>query len=330
MISRVPGSGRETNGSLREKPVNGRVLIGKRGNGNMRTTRPRLADRRLPMSRTGLCIFVIFSVLATSSSGPAQTGPPGDYNSVQANGISLAYRVLCEGEPLLLLHGFAGTGDRWNWCIDEFSREYRLIVPDHRGHGRSTNPTGEFTNHQAALDAFALLDSLGIETFKGMGVSTGAMVLLHMATIDPERVEAMVLVSGTLYYPEQARAIYRSYAPENLPPGAFEAVGRVHARGAEQARELAEQFYAFKDSYEDMSFTPPHLATITAQTLIVHGDRDEYFPVEMAFEQYHAIPNSYLWVFPNAGHPPYVGSDHGLAIFSETAREFLRGEWWER
>jgi pimeloyl-ACP methyl ester carboxylesterase len=238
--------------------------------------------------------------------------------------------VAGEGEPLLLLHGFGGTGERWDWCIDEFSREYQLIVPDHRGHGRSTNPTGEFTNRQAALDAFALLDSLGIETFKGMGVSTGAMVLLHMATIDPGRVEGMVLVSGTPYYPEQARAMYRSYAPDNLPPGAFENVGRSHARGAEQARELAEQFYSFKDSYKDMSFTPPHLATITAQTLIVHGDRDEFFPVEMAFELYEAIPNSYLWVFPNAGHPPYVGSDRGLAIFSETAREFLRGEWFER
>ena len=282
------------------------------------------------MKPTALLVGPVIVFLAFSDPVLAQTGLPGEYESVQVNGISLAYRVFGEGEPLLLLHGFSGTGERWDGFVDRFSQEFQLIVPDHRGHGRSTNPTGEFTNRQAALDAFALLDSLGIEKFQGMGVSTGAMMLLHMATIDPDRVEAMVLVSGTSYYPEQARVIYRSYAPDSLPPGALENVGQSHQRGADQARELAEQFHSFKDSYQDMSFTEPLLATITAKTLIVHGDRDEYFPVGRAFEQYESIPNSYLWVFPNAGHPPYLGSDRGLTIFSETALEFLQGEWWDR
>jgi pimeloyl-ACP methyl ester carboxylesterase len=65
------------------------------------------------------------------------------------------------------------------------------------------------------------------------------------------------------------------------------------------------------------------------ETLIVHGDRDEYFPVGIALEQFGAIPHSYLWVFPNAGHPPYIGSDRDLAIFMETTMEFLQGGWWE-
>ncbi len=47
-------------------------------------------------------------------------------------------------------------------------------------------------------------------------------------------------------------------------------------RGEAQVNALAGQFHHFKDSYDDMSFTPPSLARITASTLIVHGDRDEF------------------------------------------------------
>jgi pimeloyl-ACP methyl ester carboxylesterase len=51
-----------------------------------------------------------------------------------------------------------------------------------------------------------------------------------------------------------------------------------------------------------MNFTPPYLGTIAARTLVVHGDRDPLFPVELAVEMYSAIPRSYLWVIPNRGH----------------------------
>jgi pimeloyl-ACP methyl ester carboxylesterase len=57
---------------------------------------------------------------------------------------------------------------------------------------------------------FALLDHLGIETFKGIGVSGGGNVLLHLATKQPERVKAMVLVSATSYFPAQAQPIRRT------------------------------------------------------------------------------------------------------------------------
>ena len=74
-----------------------------------------------------------------------------------------------------------------------------------------------------------------------------------------------------------------------------------------------------------MSFTPPHLGTITAQTLIVFGDRDPLYPVSLAFELRAAIPGSHLWVVPNGGHGPVFG-EWGPR-FAETALSFLRGEW---
>jgi pimeloyl-ACP methyl ester carboxylesterase len=71
------------------------------------------------------------------------------------------------------------------------------------------------------------------------------------------------------------------------------------------------------------SFTPPLLATITAKTLIVHGDRDPLYPVELALEMYRAIPQSALWVVPNGGHGPVFGPL--AAPFAEKAVAFLRG-----
>ncbi len=94
------------------------------------------------------------------------------------------------GEPLLLLHGLTGTGADWRhvFDLDVLAGAYRVILPDARGHGRSTNPTGAFTFRQCAGDVIALLDALGIERARAIGVSLGAKTLLHLATAQPARV----------------------------------------------------------------------------------------------------------------------------------------------
>ena len=74
-------------------------------------------------------------------------------------------------------------------------------------------------------------------------------------------------------------------------------------------------------SYNDMAFSPPLLATITAPTLIVHGDRDYCFPASMAWDIYQAIPDSALWVVPNGSHVPITGGN--AARFADTTLEFL-------
>ena len=84
------------------------------------------------------------------------------------------------------------------------------------------------------------------------------------------------------------------------------------------------QFNAFKDNYDDMNFTGPYLSTIKARTLIVHGDRDRFFPVHIALEMYEGIPDSALWVVPNAGHGAGIQRDQQL--FIRTATAFLKDE----
>lgn len=238
------------------------------------------------------------------------------------NGIEMYYETIGQGEPLVLLHGFYGSGASWASVVPELATSYRVIVPDLRGHGRSTNPAKQFTHRQSALDVFALLDSLGVRRFKAMGISAGGMALLHMATQQPSRVEAMVLIGATIYYPEQARAIMRRTTVESLTPGVYEQRRRLHKRGDEQIRELQQQFNGFKDSYDDMNFTGPYLSTITARTLIVHGDRDQFFPVEIPLEMYRGIPNAELWIIPRGRHVPIF--EPGVP-FLPTAQKFLQG-----
>jgi pimeloyl-ACP methyl ester carboxylesterase len=153
-----------------------------------------------------------------------------------------------------------------------------------------------------------------------MGISTGGMTLIHMATQQPSRLEAMALIGATIYFPEQAREIMRKTTVENLTPQMYEQRRQIHKQGDEQIRDLQQQFHAFKDSYDDMNFTRPYLSTIRARTLIVHGDRDAFFPVEIPLEMYRSIPNAELWIVPNGGHVPIF---QPLVPFAAKALAFL-------
>jgi len=152
-----------------------------------------------------------------------------------------------------------------------------------------------------------------------------------MATQQPARVEAMVLVSATPYFPEQARAIMRQVTTEDRSEAEWQQMRQWHRQGDEQILEIWRQSKAFGDSYDDMNFTSPYLSTITARTLIVHGDRDPLYPVALALEMHSAIPNSFLWVIPNGGHGPifaeHTGSGETTDRFAETALAFLRNRW---
>jgi pimeloyl-ACP methyl ester carboxylesterase len=251
------------------------------------------------------------------------TFPAGQ--TVPINGMEMYYEMSGHGEPLVLLHGFTGSGTDCGYLFTDSPEGYRLVISDLRGHGRSTNPAGEFTFRQSALDVYALLDRLEIVRFKAMGVSGGAKTLLHMATQQPRRVEAMVLVSAAPYFPEQARSIMRQMAVESRSYSEWQVMRQRHTHGDEQVRVLWRQAHAFKDSYDDMNFTPPYLSTIIARTLIVHGDRDPFYPVNIALEMSSAIPRSHLWIIPNGGHVPIFGDMPDR--FVETALAFLRSDW---
>jgi pimeloyl-ACP methyl ester carboxylesterase len=155
-----------------------------------------------------------------------------------------------------------------------------------------------------------------------MGISSGGMALLHMATSQPKRIDSMVLISATSYFPDQARAIMRGASFERMPHHVQEMYRECAKRGDAQIRQLVAQFNALHENYDDMDFAAQGLSTITARTLVVHGDRDRFFPVEIPVSIYRSIPNAALWIIPGGDHVPIYDS---TVPFASTALRFLDG-----
>jgi pimeloyl-ACP methyl ester carboxylesterase len=227
---------------------------------------------------------------------------------IEVDGCHVYFEERGDGEPLLLLHGGTGIGADWQHVFTSGDPAgFHIVVPDLRGHGRSTNPLRAFTFRQSARDMFALLDSIGIRRVKAIGMSAGAKTLLHMATQQPDRLDAMVLVSATPRFPDQARAAMAQLSVDAFSQAEWDFLRTRHVQGDDQIRSLFEQMRSLKDDRDDMAFTAATLAPITARTLIVHGDRDPLYPVELALELYRAIPDAALWVVPNGEHGPIFG-----------------------
>jgi pimeloyl-ACP methyl ester carboxylesterase len=239
---------------------------------------------------------------------------------VPIGNIEMYYEEYGKGKPLLLLHGFGGCTQNWHPFITELSEHYRLIVIDLRGHGYSTNPENRFTHREAANDVFLLLEKLGIDQFSAMGMSTGGMTLLHMATSQPKRIQSMVLISATSHFPDKARTIMRRVSFDTMPEEVREMYRECAKRGDDQIKELVSQFNALHENHDDMNFTAQSLSVIKARTLIVHGDRDNFFPVEIAVNMYQSIPDSALWIIPKGDHVPIYDS---AIPFISTALRFL-------
>ena len=241
-------------------------------------------------------------------------------HTVQVNDNKIFYQEIGCGEPLVLLHGFGGSSRNWSPFVNELAERHRLLLVDLRGHGHSTNVENTFTHRQAADDVLRLLDKVGVDRFSAMGISSGGMTLLHMATSQPERIEAMVLVSATTHFPDEARAIFRQTSFERMPPEVRAMYRECASRGDEQVRQLVEQFKAFQGSYDDMNLSASDLSKIQARTLVVHGDRDRFFPVEIAIGIHRSIPDAALWIVRGGDHVPI----HDPAVpFLSRALKFL-------
>jgi pimeloyl-ACP methyl ester carboxylesterase len=248
-------------------------------------------------------------------------------HTLSVNGIDLAYDVCGEGPPLLLLHGFFGSSGDWVhlFDLDGLAKNWRLIMPDARGHGRSMDPAGQLTHRQAAADIRALLDHLKLDRVKAIGLSFGGNILLHLATATAtrHRIEAMVTIGSPSSFPAPARAIMASVTVESRSEEDWREMRARHVHGDDQIRALWRTAHDFSTDTEDLAFTPAQLGAITARTLIVTGDRDPLYPLEIFVEQYRAIPDAALYVIPNGGHDAVFRA--ARPDFARTALAFLGG-----
>ena len=212
-----------------------------------------------------------------------------------------------DGAPLVLLHGWGGVADVWRPQVDAFGARYRLIVPDLRGHGRTDNPggPGAMNHRRFARDIIALCRALGVERAVFCGHSTGAMLLLTLALAAPALAGALVLAAGTYYYGPELRAWWREQTPETIVSDPAEARARHTALGPDHWRLVAEGFIALNAHAHAEDFPEAEeLRAIAAPTLILHGDRDRFFPVQIPTGLYRLLPDAELCILPMTGHAP--------------------------
>jgi pimeloyl-ACP methyl ester carboxylesterase len=268
-------------------------------------------------------IRVIALTAALMLASPAVAAPaalPGTV--IKVNGINLHYREVGSGEPLLLVHGFGSCGsDSWSPFVEALSKRYRLIIVDQRGHGHSTGET-RFTHRRSAADMIALLDHLKLSSVRAMGISSGGMTLYHLAAREPARIKAMVVIGATDQFPPQAREILSNATFDTLPPEVRAGYKMCSPRGQSQVDGLIATFRGFGTSTDEMTFTATDFARMKMPALLIHGDRDFFFPVDIPTRIYQALPNARLWIVPNGDHVPIYGDN--AAEFVRVAVDFLR------
>lgn len=115
---------------------------------------------------------------------------------LKINDIRMHYVAEGRGVPLLLIHGLGGSSMDWEAQTAEFSKRYRVLAPDLRGHGQSDKPAGAYSMAMFAVDMAALLRSEGVSQAHVVGLSLGGGVAFQLALDHPRLVKSLTIVNS--------------------------------------------------------------------------------------------------------------------------------------
>ena len=266
-------------------------------------------------------LFLLLISIHPAEARPSQSATSEGRVSVGTG--ELSYRAFGSGSPLLLLHGYTNSGVTWDRFVPELAKEFRVLVFDLPGHGRSDRVRTSFSHREAAIDILAALEKLGVKEFSAVGHSSGGMILLHMAIQQPDRLKNMVLVATSPRIPESARRIGRQASFETLPKEMLQALRQWHPGGEQQIRWIVEQQRRMSADPDEMNLSTIELRRISTRTLVVHPDRDQILPLELAIEIHQSISNSSLMVVPDSRHEFILRSGLGSRLLSTAMLDFL-------
>lgn len=225
------------------------------------------------------------------------------------DGVAIHYDVTGEGPVLLLTHGYSATGEMWRGQMEVFSKTFRLVTWDMRGHGRSDYPEDPAAYSEAATvaDMAALLDTVGAERAIVGGLSLGGYMSLAFHLAHPERVRGLLIIdTGPGYKNDEAREGWNRNALRTADRYETEGLARLAAgspemrtsshRNAEGLARAARGMLTQRDARVISS-----LPSIAVPSLVVVGANDTPF---LAASDYMAakIPGAKKVVIENAGH----------------------------
>jgi 3-oxoadipate enol-lactonase len=241
---------------------------------------------------------------------------------VKVGDINMYYEIHGHGEPVVFIHGIGGNMKIWFRHIPVYSDEFKVIVFDNRGLGRSDAPDIPYTMAMLADDLAGLLDINRIISTHIIGLSLGGGVAQRFALRYPERVVSLTLVStdcGLEYgiqskmennteterdselTPEERR---KKIALSTYSEGFIEKNPEIVQQYNKMFREYPPPLHGFRrlgDAFSNMN-TYEKLPDIKAPTLILHGEDDKTILAENARLLASRIPGAELVIFKNIRH----------------------------
>lgn len=142
-----------------------------------------------------------FSAMLVSLPAAASVVPfPENFQArqIETNGTTLYVRVGGAGPAVVMLHGFADTGDMWGQAAAELAKNHTVVVPDLRGMGLSAHPDTGYTKKNQAVDIAGVMDALQIEKADLVTHDIGNMVGYALAAQYPERITKWVVIDAPL------------------------------------------------------------------------------------------------------------------------------------
>ncbi|CAN7591456.1 alpha/beta hydrolase [Phenylobacterium sp. LjRoot225] len=144
-------------------------------------------------------VCALFAALVLAAPALAQMTPfPPDFRvrEITTNGATIHVRVGGRGPAVVLLHGYADTGDMWAPMAADLARDHTVIVPDLRGLGLSSKPAGGFDKKTQAGDVAGVMDALGVRRADLVTHDIGNMVGFAFAALHPDRVTRWVVIDA--------------------------------------------------------------------------------------------------------------------------------------
>lgn len=254
---------------------------------------------------------------------------------LNANNIDLYYETAGEGQPIVFIHGLGSSTRDWEEQLPFFSRQYRTVAVDLRGHGQSQKPVGPYTMSIFARDVAELVKSLGLAPVHVVGISLGGMVAFQLALDFPELMRSLVIVNSgpevVVRTFKDRWQVFTRFAITRLL--GMRKMGEVLSKRIfpkeEQAgiRQIFVERWAENDqkAYLDALraivgwSVSDHLYKITTPTLVVAADHD-YTPVSVKQAFIPKMPQAELIVIEDSRHATPVDQP---ARFNEIVASFL-------
>lgn len=228
---------------------------------------------------------------------------------VDAGDIGIFFRRFGAGDPIVLLHGGFAFAEFWAGQFPALSRHGLVIAPDSRGHGRSTLGAEPMTYRQLALDIAGLIESLDLGPAHLVGWSDGGCASIGLALERPDLVRSITLIGTPFnvdnYSPDARRKIQKFLRPTSIGQLGLRLLRRLLNPEPDKGGIFLERMSRMWTELPD--YTVKELGRITAPTLVIACDRDEFLsltddPLEVFRETADAIPNSRMAMVPGGTH----------------------------